>query len=126
LKTKSKPKAKKIAKGKAPGARSARVYRVVEKLAGKAAEITAPQAKAVYQVLSHSKNGLTAPQILEKLKETFPSKQPAGVVAATLYDLRRGSGVCSKVGPGLVEIAEAAPAAKKSTKPKAAQPAPAQ
>jgi len=122
------PKAKKIAE---PKARSARVYRVNPKLAKEAEKLTAPQTTAIYKVLSHNRDGLTAEQIREKLvKLGFKSKNPPAVIGAALYDLRKGVCSAKAAGPGLVEIVgkpEAAPAEKKpkSTKPKTeATPAP--
>ncbi len=130
---KAKPKTEKItkAKGAAARTRSARVYRVNPKLANKASELTAPQTTAIFEVLAHHRDGLTAEQIQQKLSKLgFKSKNPPAVIAACLYDLRKG--VCSCKIANLVEIVEkpkAAPAAKKpkSTKPKAdaSQPAPA-
>jgi hypothetical protein len=123
---KTKPKTEKIAKAKG-AARSARVYRVVEKLVGKAAEITAPQAKAVYEMLARNKAGLTAAQILEKLasnEKFMASRNPKAMVATNTYDLIHGTGVVKTAG--LIEIVgkpEAAPAEKKpkSAKPEAAK-----
>jgi hypothetical protein len=113
-KTKPATKAKEV-KGAAARPRSARVYRVVEKKASAAEKLTSKQALAVYNVLARNKAGLTAAQVLEKLSgtEKFVSKNPASVLAAVLYDLRKGTGVCTKVGPGLVQIVgkpEATPA----------------
>ena len=111
-----------------PKARSARVYRVNPKLANKASELTAPQTIAIFEVLSHSKDGLTAAQIGEKLSKLgFQSKNPTAVIGAVLYDLRKGVASCKIAN--LVELvkSEAAPAEKKpnSAKPKAAKAAPA-
>lgn len=130
-----KPKAKKTteAKGAAAQPRSARIYQVVESKAAAAEKLTSKQALAVYGVLARNKAGLTAEQVLEKLSgnEKFVSKNPASVLAAVLYDLRKGTGVCTKVGPGLVEIVgkpEAAHAEKKAKgkKPKGAKAEPTQ
>ena len=111
---KAKPeKPKKVAEGKAPGARAPRVYRVNPKLAKEAAKLTAPQTAAIYEVLAHNRDGLTAEQIREKLtKLGFTSKNPPAVIAACLYDLRKGVASCKT--PNLVELVkpEAAPAAK--------------
>jgi hypothetical protein len=126
-----KPKAKKITEGKTPGARTPRVYRINPKLAKEAEKLTAPQTAAIYGVLAHAKDGLTAKQIEEKvLKLGFKSKNPPSVVAACLYDLRHGVCSAKAAGVSLVEIVEqpkGASAEKKSTKPKAkgTQPAPA-
>jgi len=109
-------------------ARAARVYRVNPKLANKASELTAPQTIAIFEVLSHHKDGLTAAQIEEKLSKLgFQSKNPTAVIGAVLYDLRKGVASCKIAN--LVELvkSEAAPAEKKpkSAKPKAAKAAPA-
>jgi hypothetical protein len=92
---------------KAPGARAPCLYRVNPKLAARASELTAPQTAAIYEVLARNRDGLTAEQIREKLtKLGFKSKNPPAVIAACLYDLRKGVASCKTAN--LVELVKPA------------------